>query len=230
MRKKKPAVEKKKRKKRGSEPSSTVAGLTVADDAVDELRADPVVKAVLKSFKKNAQFSVNFDAIHAELREITKTSKSFAPGKIQLNDLTSLKHAAKMRVFTQAQRDRVTEICNEMRSLHAKSHDVWMATTAYIRQSEVLSKFYASAVDPIIYAALREVAVFVDRAESMIDEAMAVIYNLDARTRTIDDWVNINKQYVYMSGMQPGTQSGIDDDERREKRLGSGSFSAARRR
>lgn len=185
-----------------------MAGQTVLDDVSAELRQEAVMRMLRKSFKRAAIFSVDFDAIGEELREMSRAlSKLFRKQGLQLGDKISLSSAARARQRVQAYRDRATEIGSELREIQAKAYPLYNAGSVYIKQSPLVRRFSIGAVDDIIAVTLQEISGFIDRTDYLLEDVKSVLANLDAQTRTIDSWTWMHREFVFMSGSSIGSQS-----------------------
>ncbi len=189
-------------------PSSIVSGQTEADDLVYKLRRLTTVRELLKLAKSNPAFNVDFDDTAAELSQLSAVaSKLMSKGDMSVS-LGGAKTIARVRLKVQASRDRATQILNDMRTVHSVSKEFARAGSVWLRQRKSVRAYAQATQNEIIAETLSMITTASERSAVTIDIATTVIFNLDAKTRALDTWLSIWKEYRYTSGTQPGALAG----------------------
>jgi hypothetical protein len=200
------------KKDNGLANSVKVSGQTRRDDVAEHLRQDAVLVQLRRMTKKHPVFQTDFDAVQSELTVINmRSNKLFREKTLALGSRSSLELIAQARLRIQAERDRCVEILNEMRTVNTLSDELYTTGSSYIRQQPMMKGFTADATSNIIDVALRELTSCWNNSELIIAQGQEVTRNLDAKTRALDTWLGIYREYVFVSGSQAGSQDGSRD-------------------
>ena len=189
-------------------PSSIVSGQTESDDLVYQLRRLNTVKQLIKLAKATPAFNIDFDETESELSSLSMiASKMLSKGDMAVGLGGSAKAVARIRLRVQASRDRATQILNEMRTVHAVSKEFHRAGSVWLRQRKSVRAYAQATQNEIIAETLSVITTTSERSSVSIEQATTVIFNLDAKTRALDTWLSIWREYRYTSGTPPGAMA-----------------------
>lgn len=176
---------------------------------VVELRGQVLVQQLLKAFKASKRFQIDEDALLEELQDISNTGMVKS---LRLPGTDGLKEAATLRFAVQGARDRVVAMNQELRSVLLAATRTYRTGLVFLRQQPQLAGMTAKAVDDIATLTLAEVSECVQTIERLLVETKETLANLDDRSRVIDSWFSLHKQYVFMS-LNRGPSADKDDEE-----------------
>lgn len=176
---------------------------------VVELRGQVLVQQLLKAFKASKRFQIDEDALLEELQDISNTGMVKS---LRLPGTDGLKEAAQLRFAVQGARDRVVAMNQELRSVLLAATRTYRTGLVFLRQQPQLTGMTAKAMDDVATLTLAEVSECVQTIERLLVETKETLANLDDRSRVIDSWFSLHKQYVFMS-LNRGPSADKDDEE-----------------
>lgn len=176
---------------------------------VVELRGQVLVQQLLKAFKASKRFQIDEDALLEELQDISNTGMVKS---LRLPGTDGLKEAAQLRFAVQGARDRVVAMNQELRSVLLAATRTYRTGLVFLRQQPQLTGMTAKAIDDVATLTLAEVSECVQTIERLLIETKETLANLDDRSRVIDSWFSLHKQYVFMS-LNRGPSADKDDEE-----------------
>lgn len=163
---------------------------------VVELRSTVLIQQLLKAFRSSERFQLDEVALLEELQDISKTA---TVKSLRLPGTDGLKEAATMRFAVQGARDRVVAMNQELRSVLLAANRTYRTGLVYLRQLPQLSGMTVKATDDVAALVLAEVSECVSIVERLLVETRETLTNLDDRTKVIDSWFSLHKQYVFLS-------------------------------
>jgi len=181
-----------------------------------ELRSQVLVQQLLKAFKASKRFQIDEDALLEELQDISNTGMVKS---LRLPGTDGLKEAAELRFAVQGARDRVVAMNQELRSVLLAATRTYRVGLVFLRQQPQLTGMTAKAIDDVGMLTLAEVSECVQNIERLLVETKETLANLDDRSRVIDAWFSLHKQYVFMS-LNRGPSADKDDEEQPIRKLG----------
>jgi hypothetical protein len=176
---------------------------------VMDLRGQVLVQQLLKAFKTAKRFQIDEDALLEELQDIANTG---LVKSLRLPGTDGLKEAAQLRFAVQGARDRVVAMNQELRSVLLAATRTYRTGLVFLRQQPQMVGMTAKATDDIVMLALVEVSECVSTVERLLVETKETLANLDDRSKVIDSWFSLHKQYVFMS-LNRGPSADEDDKE-----------------
>lgn len=188
-----------------------VAARTMRENTgiVMDLRGQVLVQQLLKAFKTAKRFQIDEDALLEELQDIANTG---LVKSLRLPGTDGLKEAAQLRFAVQGARDRVVAMNQELRSVLLAATRTYRTGLVFLRQQPQMVGMTAKATDDIVMLALVEVSECVSTVERLLVETKETLANLDDRSKVIDAWFSLHKQYVFMS-LNRGPSADEDDKE-----------------
>lgn len=188
-----------------------VAARTMRENTgiVMDLRCQVLVQQLLKAFKTAKRFQIDEDALIEELQDIANTG---LVKSLRLPGTDGLKEAAQLRFAVQGARDRVVAMNQELRSVLLAATRTYRTGLVFLRQQPQMVGMTAKATDDIVMLALVEVSECVSTVERLLVETKETLANLDDRSKVIDSWFSLHKQYVFMS-LNRGPSADEDDKE-----------------
>lgn len=188
-----------------------VAARTMRENTgiVMDLRGQVLVQQLLKAFKTAKRFQIDEDALLEELQDIANTG---LVKSLRLPGTDGLKEAAQLRFAVQGARDRVVAMNQELRSVLLAATRTYRTGLVFLRQQPQMVGMTAKATDDIVMLALVEVSECVSTVERLLVETKETLANLDDRSKVIDSWFSLHKQYVFMS-LNRGPSADEDDKE-----------------
>jgi hypothetical protein len=176
---------------------------------VMDLRGQVLVQQLLKAFKTSKRFQIDEGALLEELQDIANTG---LVKSLRLPGTDGLKEAAQLRFAVQGARDRVVAMNQELRSVLLAATRTYRTGLVFLRQQPQMVGLTAKATDDVVMLALFEVSECVSTVERLLVETKETLANLDDRSRVIDSWFSLHKQYVFMS-LNRGPSADDDDKE-----------------
>jgi len=188
-----------------------VAARTMRENTgiVMDLRGQVLVQQLLKAFKTAKRFQIDEDALLEELQDIANTG---LVKSLRLPGTDGLKEAAQLRFAVQGARDRVVAMNQELRSVLLAATRTYRTGLVFLRQQPQMVGMTAKATDDIVMLALVEVSECVSTVERLLVETKETLANLYDRSKVIDSWFSLHKQYVFMS-LNRGPSADEDDKE-----------------
>lgn len=188
---------------------------------IQELRSVVIVQQLLKAFKTSKRFQIDEEALLEELRDI---SNAGMVKSLRLPGTDGLKEAATLRFSVQGARDRVVAMNQELRSVLLSASRTYRTGLVFLRQQPQMAGLTAKATDDVAMLVLAEVSECVQVLERLLVETKETLANLDDRSRVIDSWFSLHKQYVFMS-LNRGPSADEEDEDQPVRKLGSRSRS-----
>lgn len=199
-----------------SELSEARGALMTNTSAVMQLRNSVLIQQLLKSFKQSKKYQLDEEALLDELADVNTTStvKNF-----NLDGTAGLSQAAERRFAVQGARDRVVAINQNLRSVLLGANRIYRTGLVYIRSQPEVQGLTAKATEDLASIALDEITEVISSVDRLMSETKEVLTNLDDRSRVVDAWFALHKQYVFMT-LNRGNNGG---EEEKGRRLGSAS-------
>jgi len=202
----------------------------VADtDVVAEIRADPVIDNLLKAYKKTPYSRIDSGQTLAELSELS-ASVAFDAKGFPLNGTRGLKNARDARLELQAARDRLVAMERQFRQGMAQAAKVLRVGMVYIRQSGTFKGMTAKHMDQVAEVALREIVENQETLKLLSIEVREALTSVDGKSKVLDSWFNLHKQYVFMTGTSRGPRGEQETHDQASKQQGSGRLGRRRDR
>lgn len=179
-----------------SELESAARSLREGTRVVVELRELVLIQQLLKAFRSSKRFQIEEDVLLDELKTIADDA---IVKSLRLDGTDGLKEAAALRFAVQGARDRIVAMAQELRAVLLTAHRAYRTGLVYLRQQPQMVGLTAKAADDMAMLVLAEVSEFVQVVERLLVETKELLANIDDRSRTLDSWFAIHKQYVFMS-------------------------------
>jgi hypothetical protein len=177
-----------------------IENIIAETEVVSEIREDPVIKKLIRMYLKAPFAQFDESTIEDELVDLSNRV-AFDTQAFPIDALAGVKAAAKARMDLQAARDRLISLSRRLRSGLSKANKVLRVGQVYIRQGESLKKVStAKHKDDIAYVALREIAESYESMKLLLDEVKETLSGIDDKSKVLDAWFLLHKQYVFMAG------------------------------
>lgn len=186
---------------------------------VVQLRELVLINQLLKAFKSSKRFQIDEGALLEELETIASTANVKS---LRLPGTDGLKEAAVLRFAVQGARDRVVAMNQELRSVLLAANRSYRTGLVFLRQQPELAGMTAKASEDVVMLVLAEISEFVQLVERLLVETKETLTNLDDRSKTIDAWFSLHKQYVFMSLNRGPNGDKEDEAEPSGKPIGNG--------
>lgn len=184
---------------------------------VTSLRESVLINQLLKSFKASKRYQLDEEAVLEELREIVASS---VVKSLKLEGTSGIQAANERRAAVQGGRDRVVAMNQELRTVLLSAQRVYRTGLVYVRSQPELDSLTAKATEDVALLVLSEVSEVVSTVERLLVETKEVLTNLDDRSRVIDSWFSLHKQYVFMT-LNRGPGANEEKDSGSGKPFGS---------
>lgn len=183
-------------------------------EAISEIRDDIVVSKLLKAYKKSRSAKLDTEGIFEEVEDMMDTIQ-FTPNSLNLDGAQGLKESKDLRIRIISVRDRLMSIGNKLALSEAMATRVFNKTTSYILTSDVgetlrKQKLSVRQADAVVHAALEEVTHIMDDVSFLKGRVSSALTECNEKTRALDSWVNIHKQYMFFNNRGPDDNQ---DDE-----------------
>lgn len=182
------------------------------------LRDDAVIKKLISAFKGANFAKFDPDALLEELSEIAN-SAAFDIDGFPLDGTDGIEAAAAHRFKLQALRDRLVALHKKLREANSKISRTYRLATVHLRQHELMKGMTVKAQDDVAYACLREIADIQENMKLVFESAKDALTSIDDKTRTLDAWYSLHKQYVFMTANRG--PKGDEEGYQESKRIGS---------
>jgi hypothetical protein len=167
-------------------------------EEVQILRAEPTVHLLLQRFEKMAAMRMDAEEIALEIEDMMGDVPLLSDA-FPLQGTAGQKSANRARLKIQAIRDRLVSIDGAAhKSLHLVSR-LLKVGTLYLKQQPLVSSKAVKHGDLICEVVLREVTEAKENLHMIRDLAKASLSALDAKSKTLEAWFVLHKQYVFMS-------------------------------
>ena len=190
-----------------------------ATTVVAVLREDAIIKRLIVAFQAANFAKFDPDALLTELNDIANNAAFDGEG-FPLESTEGIKNAAKHRFKLQALRDRLISINKRLREAMAKVGRTYRLTVVHLRQHENIKSLTVKAQDDVVFAVLREIADVQDDMKLVMDSVKESLSSIDDKTRTLDAWFALHKQYVFMTANRGPKDDGNEETQANPRRLG----------
>jgi hypothetical protein len=197
------------------------------DDAAEEvidavtvvvtLREDLVIKRLITAFRAANFAKFDPEALLDELNDIANDAAFDSEG-FPLDSTDAIVAAAKHRFKLQALRDRLISITKRLREAMSKVARTYRLALVNLRQNDLLKSMTVKAQDEVVFGVLREIADVQDSMKLVKDSVQDALTSIDDKTKTLDAWFALHKQYVFMTANRGPKADG--DEEATPRRLG----------
>ena len=192
-----------------------------ATTSVASLRQDVVIKRLLVAFQAANFAKFDSEALLEELTSIANDAAFDSEG-FPLESTDGISASVRHRFKLQAHRDRLVSINKKLRESMSKVTRTHRLAVVYLRQNEGIKSLTVKSQDDLLFAVLREIVDTQDNMKLVMDSVKESMTSIDDKTRTLDAWFALHKQYVFMTANR-GPKSDGDEEEttsRTPKRLG----------
>lgn len=179
------------------------------------LRNDAVLKKLITAFKAANFAKFDPEALLEEMTEIANAA-AFDIDGFPLTGTDGIEAAAAHRFKLQALRDRLVALNQKLREATSKVSRTYRLATVHVRQHEALKGMTVKAQDDVAYACLREIADVQENMKLVLESAKDALMSIDDKTRTLDAWYSLHKQYVFMTANRgpKGDEEGYQESKR----------------
>lgn len=167
--------------------------------AVSAIRENEVLKKLIEAFNAAPWTQIDAEAIIEELTEMS-ANVAFDTKAFPLEGTKGLIKAKRSRLELQSVRDRLTAMSRDLRQTLVKTAKVIRAGTVYIRALDVAQSRTAKQLDDLCAVALREIVDYYETTKGLVQEVREVTTLIDTKTKTLDSWFSLHKQYVFLTG------------------------------
>ena len=178
-----------------------------------DLRQDLVIERMLAAFQATALGKLNYNAIQQEITAIVSNA-TFDTEAFPLAGTAGIDAAWKARLRLQSARDNLLDFSRSLRKAVFKTNRLLRTARVYMRQLELVSALAAKALEEITLVSLREIASVYEEAKSLLEDVNEALEAVNDKTRTLDSWFALHKQYVFLTGGD-NRANGVDDGARR---------------
>jgi len=184
---------------------------------VSEIRSDLVLRRLVKSYQKAGFAKFDEDEIGDELRDLSDRV-AFDTSAFPIDAIEGIKAAASARMDLQAARDRLVSLSRKLREGISKSSRVLRVGLVYIRQRDDIKRVpTAKHKDDVANVSLREIVESYESMKLLLDEVKETLSAIDDKSKVLDAWFLLHKQYVFMSGDRgPRGEQDTNDEARRQ--------------
>ena len=201
--------------------------LTAASEEVIEattvvvaLREDGVIKRLITAFQAANFAKFDPESLLEELNDVANDAAFDGEG-FPLDSSEGIADAAKHRFKLQALRDRLIGINKKLREAMAKVGRTYRLTMVHLRQHEVIKTLTVKAQDDVVFAVLREIADVQDDMKLVMESVKESLSSIDDKTRTLDAWFALHKQYIFMTANRgPKADGDEETPQNTPRRLG----------
>lgn len=181
-----------------------------ATTLVTAIREDVIIKRLISAFMGANFAKFDSEALLNELTDIANNAAFDGEG-FPLEGTDGIKAAAKHRFKLQALRDRLISMNKKLREATSKVGRTYRLTLVYVRQNEALKSMTVKAQDDVVFAILREIADVQDNMKLVMDSVKDTLSSVDDKTRTLDAWFSLHKQYVFMTANRGPKDDGDEE-------------------
>lgn len=178
--------------------ADAIDAVVAETETVALLREDMVIKQLLKSFKNAAFTHVDepgiLDELAAMAEQVTFSSKAFP-----LDGTAGIEQANKFRTKLQAVRERLVALDQDLRNTQVKTARVFRVGIVYLRQQDGVQGSTAKHTDDLCSVVLREIVELQETVKLLMDQVKETLSLVDGKTRSLDAWFSLHKQYVFMT-------------------------------
>lgn len=168
-------------------------------ESVNAAREDLDVQMLIKAFEGAAFANFDEDDIGSELADIA-SNVAFDSRAFALSGTGGIKQANKSRSDIQAARDRLVTMMQDLRKAKSKTAKVLRTATVFLREKDLISGSTAKQADDFCAVTLREIAYRHETIESLISQVKDTLVLIDSKSRSLDSWFTLHKQYVFITG------------------------------
>lgn len=182
--------------------------MSQASPLVADLRQDLVVARMLSAFQASALSKLNYNAIQQEISTIA-AGAAFGTEAFPLEGTSGIDTAWDARLRLQSARDSLLAFSRSLRRAVLKTNRLLRTTRVYMRQLDLTSTIAAKAFDEVVLISLREIASVNEEAKALLEDVNEALEAVNEKTRTLDSWFALHKQYVFLTGgnNRAGTES-----------------------
>lgn len=183
-------------KREDDDLEAALESLAQGTEIVERLRNDPVIFMVLKSFKRTRVFQVAVEQLSAEIEELDSMSDF---GAFAMDGVDGITEAAEKREVVRRSRSRLIAINRSLRDVHFRAMRIYRMCVVNLRQNEALSGLTVKHTDDLVSVVLREITATLDDVKRLFDDTKEALTNLDDKSRSIDSWFHLHKEYVFLT-------------------------------
>lgn len=162
--------------------------------SVREVKNDPVVSAVVKSFLGRSALHADVDATRAEIRAFRSLQ---ALPTFNMEGTDGLEAAAEWRVVCRNDRVRCLALMDDLRDITGRVKRMMRVLKPHLR--EILSAQPAKAADEIIAVALDPIFSSLEDYKDLMVSLSEAIDMIDETRSTLDALFNLHKQHVFIT-------------------------------
>jgi hypothetical protein len=196
--------------------SDAIDAVVAETPLVEQLRKEEVIKRLIEAFKQ-VPWVTNLDpeALTDELTELA-TSVSFSTKEFPLHGTGGIAKAKTARMQLQSTRERVMAISQKLRETKLMTHRVMRVGQVYIRQLDAVDGT-GKHMDDLCAVALREIVEHFETLTALIVDTKETLKVVDEKSKTLDAWFVLHKQYVFMTGASRGPYGEQETHDRASK-------------
>ena len=182
--------------------SDAIDAVVAETATVSAIRADPVVQQLLNAYKRTGWAKVDSANLTEEIAECASYA-GFDTTAFPLRGTGGIKNSRNARLALQAYRDRLMAIQRPLREGISKTNRVLRIGFVYLRQNPLLKGMTVKHSDAVCEVSLREIVESQETLKFLSGEVTEALNAIDHKTKTLDAWFNLHKQYVFMNGKSP---------------------------
>ena len=202
-----------------SKLAAAVEDVIDATTIVVAVREDAVIKRLIVAFKSANFAKFDSEALLEELNDVANDAAFDGEG-FPLDSTDSIVRAAKHRFKLQASRDRLISINKKLRESISKVGRTYRLTLVHLRQNEAIKSLTVKAQDDVVFAILREIADVQESMKLVVDSVKESLSSIDDKTRTLDAWFALHKQYIFMTANRGPKDDPEETTSQTPRRLG----------
>jgi hypothetical protein len=162
---------------------------------VTGIRSDLLIQQLLKSATKGP-FDIGYETLCDEIESITQNIPSDA---IPLEGTDGLDIANDRRASIQGSRDRLLKINQNLRKVKLNVDRAFRTAKVYLRQKEELNTLSQKENEEVVATALEELSDLQAQVKVLMDATRESLSAMDDKTRGLESWFVLHKQYVFMA-------------------------------
>ena len=123
------------------------------------------------------------------------------------------------RIEIQGVRDRLVNVNGQLRGVLMRALRIDRQARVYLRQKQEVMDLTAKAAEDLLAVVLEDVSSVVEHVKLLMDMGKEALTNIDERTRLLDSWFTLHKQYAFLTlSKNPGQNDKDPQDEAYRRR------------
>ena len=189
------------------EVSEILRNMLESSTVISAIRRDIVVSKICAAFKKTTAANLDVEELFDEINSMREDIVYSREG-MDLDGPQGITENLEFRSEVNAVRDRLNALAEKLALYEYKTKKVYDTTVSHIITDEdtmlLLKPLTVKQKEAVLYTALEEITSAIADIDFIKGRVHATLTECNDKTKSLDAWVNLHKQYMYFFNTRGG--------------------------